>query len=174
MQTSVLGVHSSAKCFKLFCWSKFYCAWSFIVIVNKRKKQWVYLDVWCKIDQYMRTHNQIFTFRRKKFHRHSSSHFYSADSCLIGPVLFKIPYYLVADCLDVLFYCPYIQSLTWCISSKDPCSESKKEGPCKAAIDRYYFNSETKKCEKFKWGGCYANGNNFQSKDSCTEICGKS
>lgn len=51
------------------------------------------------------------------------------------------------------------------------CSEPQKVGPCRAAINRYYFNSVTRKCELFSWGGCQPNGNNFETLDECKKTC---
>lgn len=49
------------------------------------------------------------------------------------------------------------------------CYESKKQGPCKAAITRWYFNGI--RCKKFLWGGCKPNGNNFETKLQCKKTC---
>lgn len=42
------------------------------------------------------------------------------------------------------------------------CDLPKVVGPCDAVIPRYYYNKATKKCDKFNFGGCGANGNNFE------------
>ncbi len=34
------------------------------------------------------------------------------------------------------------------------CLQIPEVGPCNAAIPIYYFDSKTKKCEIFIWGGC--------------------
>ncbi|XP_039264911.2 papilin-like isoform X1 [Styela clava] len=58
------------------------------------------------------------------------------------------------------------------IAANNPyCSYPKDRGPCKAAIDRYYFNFVTKKCEMFPYGGCKGNGNNFRSIGECQQEC---
>ena len=54
----------------------------------------------------------------------------------------------------------------------DICLLPKKIGPCKASIPRYYYNSENRKCEKFTYGGCKGNGNNFPDEGTCKEKCG--
>ena len=53
----------------------------------------------------------------------------------------------------------------------DPCSEPKSVGRCRARIPRYYFNSASGRCEQFYWGGCGANGNNFDSIQRCILTC---
>ncbi|XP_060600709.1 kielin/chordin-like protein [Ruditapes philippinarum] len=53
------------------------------------------------------------------------------------------------------------------------CLQPQKVGPCKAAIKRFYYNPLKNKCEKFIWGGCQPNGNNFESKKFCNKACKK-
>ena len=40
-------------------------------------------------------------------------------------------------------------------------------GLCKALFYRYYYNSETCECDKFIYGGCGGNANNFDSLSDC-------
>ncbi|GFX46534.1 papilin [Trichonephila clavipes] len=51
------------------------------------------------------------------------------------------------------------------------CEQKKEVGPCKAAFPRYYYNKNTKKCEKFIYGGCKGNSNNFQTLEECEVTC---
>lgn len=44
---------------------------------------------------------------------------------------------------------------------------------CKAAIQKYFFNTETGLCEIFTYGGCGGNGNNFNTKFECEIKCKK-
>ncbi|CDW58606.1 Serine protease inhibitor 2 [Trichuris trichiura] len=53
---------------------------------------------------------------------------------------------------------------------KDPCKQPMDAGPCMAAVDRWYYNQETKDCQQFTYGGCQGNENNF-SKQECEEKC---
>ena len=41
----------------------------------------------------------------------------------------------------------------------------------RALIPRYYFNSESQRCEQFNYGGCEGNENNFQSLEECRTVC---
>ena len=52
------------------------------------------------------------------------------------------------------------------------CADARKVGPCRAAINRYFWNTSSGACELFSWGGCGANGNNFTSSVACTRACG--
>eukprot|EP00105_Crassostrea_gigas_P010783 XP_011426176.1 PREDICTED: WAP four-disulfide core domain protein 6B [Crassostrea gigas] len=44
-------------------------------------------------------------------------------------------------------------------------------GPCEALIPRYYYNSSTRRCEQFSYGGCCGNANNFETLAACTNTC---
>ncbi|KAH6926582.1 hypothetical protein HPB50_019823 [Hyalomma asiaticum] len=55
----------------------------------------------------------------------------------------------------------------------DPvCELPKKVGPCKAHVPRYYYNTTTDTCEKFVYGGCEGNANNFKTRKACETRCG--
>nr|P0DN12.1 RecName: Full=U-actitoxin-Avd3k; Short=U-AITX-Avd3k; AltName: Full=AsKC8; Flags: Precursor [Anemonia viridis] len=45
-------------------------------------------------------------------------------------------------------------------------------GRCRARHPRYYYNSSSKRCEKFIYGGCRGNANNFITKKECEKVCG--
>ncbi|XP_028404662.1 four-domain proteases inhibitor-like isoform X2 [Dendronephthya gigantea] len=53
----------------------------------------------------------------------------------------------------------------------DVCSMEKIVGPCRAAFPRYYYNSVSKKCESFIYGGCHGNRNNFVKIEDCQKKC---
>ena len=60
----------------------------------------------------------------------------------------------------------------WCVDvcklpveKGDVCEGGEK--PHKA----YYFESDTRRCEKFKYTGCGGNKNNFKSKKECQKQC---
>jgi len=52
-----------------------------------------------------------------------------------------------------------------------PCSLPRVIGPCKAAIPRWWFNKGKGVCERFIYGGCGGNANNFLSKEACEAAC---
>ncbi|XP_051872416.1 tissue factor pathway inhibitor 2 isoform X2 [Pristis pectinata] len=58
-------------------------------------------------------------------------------------------------------------------NKRDVCSEPADTGPCKAFFPRYYYNVKTQKCEKFIYGGCFGNENNFLSESDCIAHCGR-
>ena len=51
------------------------------------------------------------------------------------------------------------------------CSLPQKVGPCKARVPRFYFDQDTNRCTVYDWGGCDANGNNFDSLQQCRKDC---
>ena len=56
----------------------------------------------------------------------------------------------------------------------DPiCSLPSKQGNCKAFKPRFYYNSQSQKCEKFIFGGCQGNENNFPTFRDCVKKCAK-
>ncbi|RNA27619.1 Kunitz Bovine pancreatic trypsin inhibitor domain [Brachionus plicatilis] len=55
----------------------------------------------------------------------------------------------------------------------DVCSLDKLVGPCRGFLPRFFYNKETKKCEKFNYGGCLGNENNFESLQDCESKCAK-
>ncbi|XP_061190042.1 actinia tenebrosa protease inhibitors-like [Saccostrea echinata] len=46
-------------------------------------------------------------------------------------------------------------------------------GPCRASIPRWHFNQATRRCERFIYGGCQGNENNFNTWGQCQRVCGQ-
>ncbi|XP_013401614.1 keratin-associated protein 10-7 isoform X2 [Lingula anatina] len=63
---------------------------------------------------------------------------------------------------------PCIQPFPKCVPI---CEAPKDPGPCKAAEQMYYYNSKSKQCEQFVYGGCQGNGNRFRTKEECEQTC---
>ncbi|XP_046577618.1 carboxypeptidase inhibitor SmCI-like [Haliotis rubra] len=53
----------------------------------------------------------------------------------------------------------------------DLCSLPKDPGQCAAAIRRWWYNKRTNKCQRFIYGGCPGNANNFQTLYECRFQC---
>lgn len=45
------------------------------------------------------------------------------------------------------------------------------DGPCKADIPRFYYDTLTQQCTEFSYGGCGGNDNNFKSSVECLKTC---
>nr|XP_003226822.3 PREDICTED: uncharacterized protein LOC100562249 [Anolis carolinensis] len=54
---------------------------------------------------------------------------------------------------------------------RDFCILPSETGVCKMYIPRFFFNPTTKKCEKFIYGGCGGNKNNFETEKECLRAC---
>ncbi|XP_070843085.1 kunitz-type protease inhibitor 1-like [Chaetodon trifascialis] len=54
---------------------------------------------------------------------------------------------------------------------KARCSEPPHTGPCRASHTRWYYDPLNRKCYRFTFGGCDANGNNFEEEKKCSETC---
>ncbi|XP_067942912.1 carboxypeptidase inhibitor SmCI-like [Watersipora subatra] len=51
------------------------------------------------------------------------------------------------------------------------CAMKADSGPCRSYVQRYYYNEDTQNCERFTYGGCNGNTNNFRTKDNCENFC---
>merc|ERR1719410_227376 len=54
----------------------------------------------------------------------------------------------------------------------DSCELPKVVGPCRAAVARYYYDASRGQCERFFYGGCKGNANNFDTQADCEAKCG--
>ncbi|XP_032682374.1 papilin-like [Odontomachus brunneus] len=54
---------------------------------------------------------------------------------------------------------------------QDMCNLSMDSGPCKDASSKYYYESRTRSCREFTYGGCDGNANRFSSISECESIC---
>jgi hypothetical protein len=53
----------------------------------------------------------------------------------------------------------------------DACSLPPSGGNCRALIPRYYHDPASGSCERFVWGGCGGNANNFETLAACEDAC---
>lgn len=51
------------------------------------------------------------------------------------------------------------------------CSEPPHTGPCRASLTRWFYDPMNRKCARFMYGGCNANGNNFEEEKECSAVC---
>ncbi|XP_037561808.1 BPTI/Kunitz domain-containing protein isoform X2 [Dermacentor silvarum] len=51
------------------------------------------------------------------------------------------------------------------------CYRRPRRGNCKAIHRRWFFNYRTLMCDRFLWGGCDTNGNNFHNRRDCRVAC---
>lgn len=74
--------------------------------------------------------------------------------------------------------CKVVQGRAECVgdettssSEDDFCNLPSDTGPCRGYIESYYYNSASGQCEKFVYGGCKGNKNNFQTIEQCETTC---
>uniref|UniRef100_A0A4W2CQF6 BPTI/Kunitz inhibitor domain-containing protein n=1 Tax=Bos indicus x Bos taurus TaxID=30522 RepID=A0A4W2CQF6_BOBOX len=85
--------------------------------------------------------------------------------------------------LSVCFFCRDLAVTTILLFHRDPpipialqpdiCLEPPYMGPCKTVMIRYFYNAYTGLCERFRYGGCGGNKNNFLTKEECMKTCGQ-
>jgi len=55
--------------------------------------------------------------------------------------------------------------------SPDDCTLAPDSGPCQDRVTRFYYDGA--ECQRFQYGGCSGNDNNFFSLSECERHCGK-
>ncbi|KAM5152433.1 collagen alpha-3(VI) chain [Mantella aurantiaca] len=53
----------------------------------------------------------------------------------------------------------------------EACKLQKEEGTCRTFVLKWYYDSETKSCARFWYGGCGGNENRFSTQKECEQIC---
>lgn len=65
----------------------------------------------------------------------------------------------------------FFLSTTFSHAAEDSrCSLKPEKGQCKAIYWKYFFDSESKKCKEFIWGGCDGVVP-FETEADCKELC---
>ncbi|XP_031572438.1 peptidyl-glycine alpha-amidating monooxygenase-like [Actinia tenebrosa] len=67
-----------------------------------------------------------------------------------------------------------IETKTWTSTKEtlpERCTYSSETGPCRAAIQRWYYDINKRRCMHFIYGGCQGNENNFKSVKDCQDTC---
>ncbi|KAF7252608.1 Tissue factor pathway inhibitor 2 [Varanus komodoensis] len=59
------------------------------------------------------------------------------------------------------------------IDHRDICLQPPPEDDCGALVARWFYDRYTQTCQKFTYGGCEGNENNFPTLQACLEKCGK-
>ncbi|XP_041132051.1 kunitz-type protease inhibitor 1-like isoform X2 [Polyodon spathula] len=51
------------------------------------------------------------------------------------------------------------------------CTEPPMTGPCRASHLRWYYDPYSTQCQRFTFGGCTGNNNNFKNDEECSAAC---
>ncbi|KAM9798314.1 kunitz-type protease inhibitor 1-like [Neosynchiropus ocellatus] len=54
---------------------------------------------------------------------------------------------------------------------KARCVEPPRTGPCRASFPRWYYDPLNTACQRFTYGGCDQNDNNFEDETTCKDAC---
>jgi len=88
-----------------------------------------------------------------------------------GPVIFTVP----ARSTLKLHFNPLAEVITLLnddvLYTDAVCNLPPEIGPCDAYFPRYYYNSTTRSCEPFIYGGCSGNDNRFTTVAECEAQC---
>ena len=57
------------------------------------------------------------------------------------------------------------------VQCMDTCALPAVTGPCDGAFPRYFHNATSEQCERFIFGGCGGNENNFETLKECESQC---
>uniref|UniRef100_A0A4W3I7C0 BPTI/Kunitz inhibitor domain-containing protein n=1 Tax=Callorhinchus milii TaxID=7868 RepID=A0A4W3I7C0_CALMI len=55
----------------------------------------------------------------------------------------------------------------------DICQQPMETGPCRGMFLQWWYNSKTRKCTQFVFGGCRGNQNKFETKKECEATCAR-
>lgn len=55
----------------------------------------------------------------------------------------------------------------------DTCVLPPDAGTCRDYVPRWFYNSQTGKCEQFSYGSCGGNSNNFLDRQACEGKCSR-
>lgn len=76
----------------------------------------------------------------------------------------------------LLILSAFVLTLAGCQSNRtahplpDACHQAADSGQCRAAMPRYYYDSDSETCQEFTWGGCKGSVP-FETLEACMSSC---
>ncbi|XP_048078056.1 WAP four-disulfide core domain protein 8 [Ursus arctos] len=85
----------------------------------------------------------------------------------------KVPDYCTTDwqCLNHMKCCSFACGKKCMDPFQEPCMLPSDKGQCNISLLRWYFDFQRQSCQRFKYGGCHGNANNFISIVHCQMAC---
>lgn len=74
--------------------------------------------------------------------------------------------------VGVVFYLGFSRNSRSVQATDAKCTLPAETGPCRGLFPKFYFDSSSKSCKGFTYGGCDGNGNRFDSEAACKAACG--
>lgn len=99
--------------------------------------------------------------------------------CLTPPAPAPAPRSICGDqvcgrrerCVDIPVMCVTTpcNPVKRCVPTR--CTLPAYSGRCKASFRRFYYDLRTRTCQRFTYGGCQGNANNFRTEAECLAAC---
>lgn len=97
------------------------------------------------------------------------------EGCFGVPLGFSRDSFVLEDHSGVVVHLGFGGFLVDCVGCCCPiaelCEAEYEQGPCRASIQRWYYNKETGICQTFYYGGCKGNKNNYMDENHCKSTC---
>ena len=93
------------------------------------------------------------------------------SGCGAGPNMFPSQAACAEACVEEVLTAR--ASLTQDLHVAPACLQEKMVGPCRAISARWFWDSVTRSCRQFQYGGCLGNDNNFATEEACRNNCGQ-
>ncbi|KAM6454177.1 BPTI/Kunitz domain-containing protein-like [Liasis olivaceus] len=75
------------------------------------------------------------------------------------------------NCLGTEKCCSHGCALRCLKPVTDLCQLPPEHGPCDSKIQSWFYDSKTRRCKRFTFGGCLGNKNNFKRRGACQRSC---